>query len=218
MPPLRPTPANRLKKAQPLPPFAPESTKGERTRTAIVDAAFDLFVRKGYHATSMRQIADKAGLAPGGIYNHFGSKEDIFVAMLSERHPFLQVLPALQSAQGDTVEELVRDAGARMLHILGERHDVLNLMFVELVEFEGRHIPQLFEIFFPPLLEFAQRFAQARGPLRPIPLPMLLRAFLGLFFSYFMTDLLIGSQFPPEFQRNAFEHFVNMYLHGILKE
>ena len=76
----------------------------------------------------------------------------------------------------------------------------------------------MFEIFFPPLLEFAQRFAQARGPLRPIPLPILLRAFLGLFFSYFMTDLLIGSQFPPEFQRNAFEHFVNIYLHGILKE
>ena len=129
-----------------------DATKGERTRTAIIDAAFDLFVRKGYHATSMRQIAEKAGLAPGGIYNHFGSKEDIFVAMLTERHPFLQVLPALQSATGDSVEELVRDAGARMLHILGELHDVLNLMFVELVEFEGRHVPQLFEIFFPPLL------------------------------------------------------------------
>jgi len=194
-----------------------DATKGERTRTAIIDAAFDLFVRKGYHATSMRQIAEKAGLAPGGIYNHFGSKEDIFVAMLTERHPFLQVLPALQSAQGDTVEELVRDAGARMLRILGERHYVLNLMFVELVEFEGRHVPQLFEIFFPPLLEFAQRFAQARGPLRPIPLPILLRAFIGLFFSYFMTDLLVGSQLPPEFQQNAFEHFVNMYLHGILE-
>ena len=216
MPPRRPVSAKNVKNPPP-PAFAPESTKGERTRTAIIDAAFDLFVRKGYHATSMRQIAEKAGLAPGGIYNHFGSKEDIFVAMLTERHPFLQVLPALQSAQGDTVEELVRDAGARMLRILGERHYVLNLMFVELVEFEGRHVPQLFEIFFPPLLEFAQRFAQARGPLRPIPLPILLRAFIGLFFSYFMTDLLVGSQLPPEFQQNAFEHFVNMYLHGILE-
>ena len=48
-----------------------DATKGERTRTAIIDAAFDLFVRKGYHATSMRQIADEAGLAPGGLYNHF---------------------------------------------------------------------------------------------------------------------------------------------------
>src|SRR3990172_827418 len=132
------------------PPSPPEATKGERTRTAIIDAAFKLFIKQGYHATSMRAIADEAGLVPGGLYNHFTSKEDIFVAMLSERHPFLQVTPALQSARGDTVEELVRDAGSRMLHILGERHDILNLMFVELVEFEGKHVPQLFQVFFPP--------------------------------------------------------------------
>ena len=63
----------------------------------------------------MRQIADEAGLALGGIYNHFGNKEDIFVGVLMERHPFLVVLPALQAAQGQTVEDLVRDAAGRMI-------------------------------------------------------------------------------------------------------
>jgi AcrR family transcriptional regulator len=191
-------------------------TKGERTRAAIISAAFELFISKGYHATSMRQIADEAGLAPGGLYNHFAGKEEIFVAMLMERHPFLEIMPALQTAKGKTVEELVRDAAAQMIEILGERHDVLNLMFVELVEFEGRHVPQLFEAFFPPMMEFAQRFTQASGPLRPIPLPILLRAFIGLFFSYFITEMLIGSQLPPEFKENAFDRFVDIYLNGIL--
>ena len=49
-------------------------TKGETTRLAIEDAAVNLFMEHGYHATSMRQIAERAGLALGGIYNHFSSK------------------------------------------------------------------------------------------------------------------------------------------------
>ena len=59
---------------------AKPATKGERTRAVLLDAAKRLFVSNGYHGTSMRQIADEAGLALGGIYNHFGNKEDIFVA------------------------------------------------------------------------------------------------------------------------------------------
>ncbi|MGH2594031.1 MAG: TetR/AcrR family transcriptional regulator, partial [Anaerolineae bacterium] len=35
-------------------------TKGERTRAAIIDAGHRLFLRQGYSATSMRQIADEA--------------------------------------------------------------------------------------------------------------------------------------------------------------
>lgn len=200
---------------QPTPPEEP-ATKGRRTRATLVEAGHKLFINQGYHGTSMREIADEAGLALGGIYNHFGSKEDIFVAMLSERHPFLAVLPALQEAQGKTVEELVRDAADRMVKQLSQDDTFLNMMFVELVEFKGKHIPQMFQAFFPPLLEFAQRFQQVRGPLRDIPLPIVLRAFIGLFFSFFITDLIIGSQLPLEMKDKSFDYFVDIYLHGIL--
>ena len=89
-------------------------TKGDRTRAILIEAAYQLFNNKGYHATSMRDIATEAGLALGGIYNHFQSKEDIFVAMLMERHPFLEILPELHAAQGDTVEAL----GMRMDEVM----------------------------------------------------------------------------------------------------
>ena len=55
-------------------------SRGEQTRNAILQAAHDLFVQQGYHGTSMRQIAKQAGLALGGLYNHFASKEDVFQA------------------------------------------------------------------------------------------------------------------------------------------
>jgi AcrR family transcriptional regulator len=199
-------------------PVVEPATKGERTRAILLDAAKRLFVANGYHGTSMREIADEAGLALGGIYNHFGNKEDIFVGVLMERHPFLVVLPALQAAQGQTVETLLRDAAWRMLAELGQNQEFLNLMFIELVEFEARHVSLMFETLFPPLMQFAQQIEKARGPLRDIPLPIVLRSFLGLFFSYFITDLIMGGQMPAAMKVGAFDHFVDIYLHGILTE
>ena len=193
-------------------------TKGERTRALLLDTALRLFVANGYHGTSMRQIADEAGLALGGIYNHFGNKEDIFVGVLMERHPFLIVLPALQAAQGKTVEEILRDAAGRMVNELGHNQEFLNLMLIELVEFEAKHVPQMFDTLFPPLLQFAQHVQQAAGQLRDIPLPIVLRSFLGLFFSYYITDLIMGGQMPATMKTGAFDYFIDIYLHGLLAD
>lgn len=195
-----------------------ETTKGERTRDRVIQAAHRLFIEQGYHGTSMRRIAERAGLALGGIYNHFASKEDILAAVMVERNPYQDIVPALEAAQGETAEELVRNAAAGMLAALGNRPDDLQLMFIEIVEFKGQHFPQLFESLFPRMVGFAQRLVQVNGDLRPIPLPTLLRAFVGFFFAYFMTEWLLGNQFPSESQQEAFDDFVGIYLHGILKQ
>jgi AcrR family transcriptional regulator len=191
-------------------------TRGERTQAEIVQAAHRLFLNHGYHGTSMRQIASEAGVALGGIYNHFASKEDIFIAVLVEGHPFHDVMPALLAAEGETIEGFIRDAATRMVAQTQNRIGFLNLMFIELVEFNGRHLSQMFQIFFPGVLTFAQRFVEGKEELRPIPLMVIVRAFIGLFFSYIMTDLIIGEQLPPEMGENALEYFVEIYLHGIL--
>jgi AcrR family transcriptional regulator len=167
----------------------------------------------------MRKIAQEAGIALGGIYNHFSSKEEIFQAVLLERHPYFHITPALKTARGDSIEDLVQDAARGMVAQLGEeRTDFLNLMFIELVEFRGQHVPMLFKIMYPEVLAFAQRFLTAKDELRPIPLPVVVRAFFGLFFSYVMTELLLGKQMPPEMEQNALDYFIDIYLHGILKD
>ena len=199
-------------------PLTAERTKGERTRARIIQAAYRLFVERGYHGTSMRQIAEQAGLALGGIYNHFSSKEDIFAAVMIAHNPYVEMLPALEAAQGETVEALVRDATSGMLSALRGRPDGLHLMFIGIVEFGGQHFSRLFENVFPQMMSFAQRLMQARGVLRPIPLPTLVRALVGFFFAYYMTEWLMGDQFPSELQRDAFHDFVDIYLHGILKQ
>jgi len=190
--------------------------RGERTRAEILQAASQLFIEKGYHGTSMRAIASQAGIALGNIYNHFPNKEELFIQVLLVRHPFYEVLPAIVAAQGETTEEFVRDAAQRMVAQFDERLEFLNLLFIELVEFKGEHIPQIFQMLFPQVLAFAERFTQGRQELRPLPLPIIVRAFIGLFFSYALTELIINRNLPPEMQEDGMDDFVTIYLHGIL--
>ena len=56
------------------------TTKGQATRRRIVELAAPVFNRQGYVGASMRNLIDATGLEKGGIYNHFGSKEQL-VAM-----------------------------------------------------------------------------------------------------------------------------------------
>ena len=195
------------------------SPRGEQTRTDILQAAHDLFTQQGYHGTSMRQIANLADIALGGLYNHFESKEAVFEAVFLEYHPYHQVLPLLLNVQGDSVEQRVRSAAQQMVEALENRPDFLNLMFIELVEFRSVHTSQVFEVVLPKGVQVVRNVVGDQPDrLRDVPVPMLIRSFLGLFFSYFLTELIFASSAPDEFLQDSMDHLVDIYLHGVLKE
>jgi TetR/AcrR family transcriptional regulator, transcriptional repressor for nem operon len=52
-------------------------SKGERTRQRIVELAAPVFNRQGFVGASLRDLVSATGLEKGGIYNHFGSKEQL---------------------------------------------------------------------------------------------------------------------------------------------
>jgi TetR/AcrR family transcriptional repressor of nem operon len=52
-------------------------SKGEETRQMILARAAEVFNRKGYFGASMADIMKATGMEKGGIYNHFGSKDDL---------------------------------------------------------------------------------------------------------------------------------------------
>jgi AcrR family transcriptional regulator len=193
-----------------------EPTKGERTHTEIIRAAHDLIIQNGYHGTSMRQIATHAGIALGGIYNHFSSKEAIFREVLLAYHPYHEIFPILANAQHTNIEDLLRHAIGLIDETLNTRPELLNLIFIEMVELRSKHIPDLVERIFPHVAQILQRFMEAGGNLRPIPLPMLMRTFIGTFLGYFLTKYALGDHAPPEFQENALDYFIDIYLHGIM--
>jgi AcrR family transcriptional regulator len=197
-----------------------KQTKGEVTRQAIEDAAFELFMDQGYHATSMRQIAERAGkLALGGIYNHFSNKEEIFVAILMDKHPYKQILPLILAAKGDTAEELIRNAARALVSELGSRPELLKLIFIELVEFNGKHVSNIISEIAPKLIPMFEKMVRVRKNLRKLPPPILVRSFLGMFFSFYITELFIKDSIVGKLMpKNSFDLFVDIYLHGVIKE
>jgi AcrR family transcriptional regulator len=54
----------------------------ERTRTALVQAARQVFASRGFEGASLDEIAETAGYTRGAIYKHFANKEDLFFAVV----------------------------------------------------------------------------------------------------------------------------------------
>ncbi|MGI9125058.1 MAG: TetR family transcriptional regulator [Mycobacterium sp.] len=58
--------------------------RAEATRRRIVDVATELFKKSGFSGTPLNQIIRKADVTPGAFYYHFGSKDDVAFAIISE--------------------------------------------------------------------------------------------------------------------------------------
>jgi AcrR family transcriptional regulator len=194
-------------------------TKGERTQQAVLDAAYGLFLEKGFSATSMRQIAERAGLALGGIYNHFPSKDEIFQALIIAKHPYLQIFPVLQRAPGKTAEEFIRNAARLVQDELGQNPDFIKLMFIEIVEFNGKHIPKLLETILPMALPLVQRFTGPECGVRDgIPIPKLIRIYIGNILAFYLTEFLMADvSIPTGIRDVTLGDFLEIFMHGILE-
>lgn len=193
--------------------------KGETTRLAIEDAAIELFMEQGYHATSMRQIAERAGLALGGIYNHFASKDEIFEAIIVDKHPYKRILPLVMETPGETAEEFLRNAFTVTVTELGKNPIYMKLLMVEMVEFNGRHGAGMLKEIFPKVLPVFEQMLKVRRGLRIANPAMFLRSFFGMIISYFITEMLIANSVVSKLMpKDAADVYIDMYLHGVLKE
>jgi AcrR family transcriptional regulator len=182
--------------------------------------ALDQFVQHGYHGTSMRQIAQAAGLAVGGLYNHFSGKEAIFTAVLEAHHPYRTVLPAMEAADDRPAEEQVRELAVQTWQAIRGREDqLLPLMFIELVEFRGRHLGELVGRLFPQVTQFLGRLSGQDYQLRAVPSAVLLRSFVGLIVGYTLTEAVLkNSPVARQLDLGTFEDMLDVFLHGVLAD
>ncbi len=194
-------------------------TKGETTRLAIEDAAIQLFMEHGYHATSMRQISEHANLALGGIYNHFSSKEDIFEAIIVDKHPYRKLVPLILEAEGETMEEFLTHAARIVIKELSSQPYYIKLMMIEIAEFNGAHGVVLIKEIAPKLLPIFERITKTRKNLRVSNPVFLMRTFIGMVISYMFTDMLMSNSVLDKLMpKNPIDAYVDLYMHGIIKE
>ena len=78
-------------------------SKGERTRAAILDAALRLVSKSGLDGLTIGTLADATGMSKSGLFAHFGSREELLLAVLNHgQQEFIEVVlnPALKKPRG----------------------------------------------------------------------------------------------------------------------
>jgi AcrR family transcriptional regulator len=84
-------------------PASPNASKGERTRAAILDAALRLVSKSGLEGLTIGTLADATGMSKSGLFAHFGSREELLLAVLNHgQQEFIEVVlnPALRKPRG----------------------------------------------------------------------------------------------------------------------
>ncbi len=174
-----------------------QEQRSERSRGQILEAALRLFSRQGYRGTSMRDIALAAKLSTGNVYHQFLDKESLFRTLLERYfellaapdHPFNRALAAgAFPADLGALARAARDGVERY-------HPYVALIYVDVVEFEGKHIRRYY-------MEMADRFTRfldshhdrirldlLRPGVSPTTAVMLATRF---FLHYFAVELVFG--------------------------
>lgn len=178
--------------------------RGADNETLILDAARQLFLRDGYAATSTDSVAREAGVSKATLYAHFGSKDELFVAVVTREGAGVTLSLDRVSGRniGDELREFALAASALMLSptVLGMHR---------LVAADGGRsgIAQIFYRNGPGELNdrLARVLAQAmdRGELASADPHLAATQFLGVIVGDLQFRALLGVGFPSARTRRA---------------
>jgi len=185
------------------------------SREAIVEAAEHLFLKRGFGAVSMDDLALAAGVARRTLYNQFSSKEEIFREMLLRVSGQLEdAFPAGVETQGD-VEDVLRRV-ARM--ILGLHKHPEYLGFLRMVVADSRQFPWIAEEFASVMDPQTERLVRYLAHLTALGIldchnPMLAaHQFMGMLNELSLWPWMMGRVGLPVSAEEAVEETIQMFL------
>ncbi len=198
--------------------------RSERSRAQILDTALKLFAHRGYGATSVRDIAEEAGLSKGNVYHHFPDKESIFRALLDRYFDAMSTpdFPFNRALATGTFPENLEQMGRAARETVKAYRDYVALIYVDVVEFDGSHIRKFYS-------DMAKRFeafmkqhgmedelkAKLQDGLSPISAVMLATR---IFYNYFSIEIIFGVK--DHFGKHTDEvvaEISQILRHGMLK-
>jgi TetR/AcrR family transcriptional regulator, acrAB operon repressor len=201
-----------------------QEVRSERSRGQILNAALKLFSTRGYHGTSVRDIADAARVSTGNLYHQFPDKESLFNTLLEQywdalAQPDLPFNKALaDGAFPNDLEKLARGARASV----DKYRRYVALIYVDVVEFEGTHIRR----FYADMANRFEAFLQSnrdrlalddlRDTVPPLTAVMMASRF---FLQYYGVELLFGV--PNHFgvdDDTALKQIVDILKFGMYKQ
>src|SRR3712207_4862504 len=179
-----------------MPKLSREAIDEKRGR--IEEAAKELFIKRGFHATSMRDIAKGADTSLGNLYNYYRTKEDILESIIGR---YQKVVDSRLRSIFDEIEEpfepeSLMKFGHMIKELVSSHSDFWLLMYIDVLEFENRHFRNMFEGLaaslrrcFKPYFERLKREGALYEGIDPA---VGFTAAYMQFFNYFLVEKLFG--------------------------
>ena len=179
-----------------MPKLRPEAIEQRKDR--IERAAKELFIAQGFHATSMRDIAAKAEVSLGNVYNYYRTKDEILESIIGRYHSAVdaRLREIFDEIQDPLSPESLETFGHRIKALVNDHYDYWLLMYIDVVEFQNQHFRRMFEGLTDRL---RRRFAGAFADLKRTnavrdgvdPAVAFTAAYMQ-FFNYFLVEKLFG--------------------------
>ena len=184
-----------------------QAEKSQRSRDQILEAALELFSHRGFGATSVRDIASKAGVSTGNVYHHFPDKDAIFRTLLDQYWKAIDDpdLPFNRALVTGTFPDNLEELGHASRELVRRFRRHVALIYVDVVEFEGSHIRKFYSDMARRFADYMQVYgrpaeisARLRPGISPLSAVMLASRF---YLNFFAVELLFGV--PDHFGKNT---------------
>ena len=206
-----------------MPKLSEEAIRGKKE--TIEDAARKLFIKQGFHATSMRDVSKYAEVSLGNLYNYYPTKEAIFESIINQyqdvvdeklRNIFLDIDEPLEPSN-------LKRLGVMLGELVNENSDYWLLMYIDVLEFQNRHFRRMFQGLTDKFrVVFLEKFEQAqeRGDLRTgVDAAVVFTAAYMQFFNYFLVEKLFGGDSHLGItDEQALNCLTKIFAYGVLSE
>ncbi len=188
----------------------------------ILDAALDLFVEKGFAATRLEDVAQRAGVSKGTVYLYFDSKEDLFKAVI--RSGMVRAIEEAErrvAAYSGSASDLLRELYTAWWQNIGgtKLAGIPKLMISE-----AQNFPELARFYYEEVIQRgSQLFARTiergieRGEFRRVNVDHTVRAIVSpLIMRAILEHSFLPCAGPEDFDVPAyFEHTLGLVLDGL---
>lgn len=181
--------------------------QAQERRHQLIETALALFAEKGMENTSIKDIAEAAGVAQGLLYHYFRSKDDLLWAIVGKYNPAMEMSQIFSTPADRPVRVVLLDAATRAHELLAQRSGALRVVLREALV--RPDIQQAFRMAQAIAFGILTRFFDARitaGELRPHNPDVSARMLIGSVLALYVTGV------PTE---TFVEEMVDNLLRGI---